>query len=143
MQSCTGNSNQSAREQYVEDYNKGSNLETLDSKFADARNKIKAMLPIDIDEYTSLTDFQITETSVIYCCTLNLDVDFNEVDFSEIDKEQEAYVTENMKAEQMQLMMKYCECTGRDLRYIYYSKSGDKVHEQVFKPTDYLIQSEY
>lgn len=130
-------------EQYVEDYNKCSNLETLDSKFADARNKIKAMFPIDSDEYISITDFQITETCVISCCTIKLDIDINEADFFEIDKEQETFITKSMKSEQMKIMMKYCECTGRDLRYVYCSKSGNKVHEQVFKPTDYLIHSQY
>lgn len=142
MLSCTSNSKKSASEQYVEDYNKGSNLEILDSKFADAQRRLKAMLPMEIDEYTTLTDFQLTDNSVIYCCTLSFDGDFSDIDFSEIDKEQESDIKENIKSEQIQLLLKYCKCTGRDLRYVYYSMSGKKIHEQVIKPADYLIQSE-
>lgn len=140
MLSCTSNSKKSASEQYVKEYNKDSKLEILDSKFADAQRKFKAKLPMKIDEYATLTDFQTTKNSVIYCCTLSFDGDFSDFDFSEIDKEQESYIKE--KSDQMQLLMKYCEYIGRDLRYVYYSASGEKIHELIIKPADYLILSE-
>ena len=141
MLSCTSNSKKSASKQYVEDNSKGTNLDIFDSSLAEAQRRIKAMLPIEIDEYTTVTDFQITENSVIYCCTLSFDGDFSDDDFSEIDKELVSNIKK--KSDQMQMLMKCCECTGRDLRYAYYSASGEKIHELVIKPADYLIQSEY
>ena len=138
MQSCSNSSSNKNSEITVTDYNKGTSLQTLDSKFAEAQRKIKQMLPIEIDEYMNLTDFQLTDESIIYCCTLNFDGDFSGVDFKEIDEMTENNIRENMASEQMRMMMKYCACSGRDFRYYYYSKSGDLIHKQVLNPYDYI-----
>lgn len=127
---------------YSVDYSKGCSIETLDSKFADAQRKIKQMCPIEIDEYTNLTDLLLTENSIIYCCTFKFEGDFEDFDFKEFDKEQVKQMEEMAMSEQMQLMMKYCECSGRDFRYRYFSANGKPVHEQVFHPKDYLHTNE-
>lgn len=140
--SCNNGKKPDYGSNYSVDYSKGSSIETLDSKFADAQRKIKQMCPIEIDEYTSLTDLLLTENSVIYCCTFKLDGEFEDIDFNEIDKEQRKQMEEMLMSEQMQLMMKFCECSGRDLRYHYFSANGKLVHEQVFHPKDYLQTNE-
>lgn len=138
LSNCTNNSNSHGR--VANDYSQESSLSTIEGSFAEAEAKIKKMLPIEIDETLNLTDFNITDKSVIYSCTFTQEFDFSQIDFDEILEEQKEYIDANMRSEQMRKMVKFCEATCRDIRYMYYSIDGELIKEQIILPSDYITE---
>lgn len=141
LEGCVGSNRQSVPD-VTNDYSMGSELETLDGRFAEAQERIREQLPITITEELQFTDIQVTAESVIYCYTFSEELNTDEIDFSEIDKEQDSFMEENIKAEQMQMMMKFCYTTGRNLVYRFLTANEEIVHEKKYNPLNYIIKTE-